>query len=130
MIIAASESANAVATIVYSVCIVGVIGILVLKNLLRNARSLMLRRLFGIGFLIYAAILIAVILFDESFVVGDTLRLGMEPATAMLVFGVTFFPFTFTLLWVAGFDRAIVTPEKEERLKKLTEEHKGGASDG
>ena len=117
-------------TIIYAVCIMGVIGVLVLKNLLSNARSSALRRLFGIGFFFYAAILIAIILFDKSFVVGDTLLLGMEPATAMLVFGVTFFPFTFTLLWLIGFDQAIVTPEKEEHLKKLTEERKGRATDG
>ena len=70
------------------------------------------------------------IIFDYSFVAGDSLRFGMEPATAMLVFGVTFFPFSFVLLWVLGFERAIVTPEKEQRLKQLTEEGKEDISHG
>jgi len=125
LMVFAGESIHIVVrTIAYGICIVGIMGFLVLKNLLKEARAALFGKLFMAGFLIYGGILVLMILFDHSFVAGDSLRFGMEPATAMLVFGITFFPFSFVLLWVLGFDRAIVTPEKEQRLKQLTEEGK------
>ena len=109
-------------SIVYAICVVGIMGLLALKNLISDERAAVFRKLFGIGYLIFGGILILTILFDNSFVPGDSLRLGMEPATAMVVFGVTFFPFSFLILWLLGFERAIVTPEKELHLKRLVEE--------
>lgn len=115
-------------SIVYAVCVAGIFGVLALNNLLHNDRAPLFRKLFGIGYLIFGGTLVLTILFDNSFVSGDPLRFGMEPATAMLVFGVTFFPFYFIALWLIGFERVIVTPEKEmhfERLKKEGEESNG-----
>lgn len=109
-------------TIVYAICVVGIMGILVLKNILSKARATVFRRLFGIGYLIFGGILVSIILFDYWFVPGDALRFGMEPATAMFVFGVTFFPFFFVILWVVGFERAVVTPEKESHLEQVKKE--------
>jgi hypothetical protein len=126
-----SESMPApIRTIIFAICIVGIIGVLVLKNLLSGPRAAIFRKLFGLGFLVFWVILVSIILFDVSFAPGDTLRFGMEPATAMLVFGITLFPFSFVLLWVLGFDRAVLTPEKEQHLKKLTEEGKEDVSNG
>lgn len=109
-------------TIAYAICVVGVMGILVLMNILSEDRAGVFRKLFGIGYLIMGGILVSIILFDYWFATGDSLRFGLEPGTALLVFGVTFFPFAFIILWVLGFERVVVTPEKELRLKRLTEE--------
>jgi hypothetical protein len=110
-----------VRTIVYAVCVAGIMGVLALKNLLSSESAAVFRKFFGVGYLIFGGILISVILLDISFVPGDSLPLGMEPATAMAVFGVTFFPFIFIILWLVGFERVIVTPEKEKHLKGLVE---------
>ncbi len=119
-----------VRTIIYAICIVGIMGVLVLKNLLSEARVAVFRRLFIAGYVIFGGILVSIVLFDDSFVVGESLLFGMEPATALLVFGVTFFPFWFVILWVLGFKRVVVTPEKEERLKQLMEERKEDTTHG
>ena len=65
-------------------------------------------------------ILIGIIFLHEGFETGDALLLGMEPGTALMVFGPSLFPFWFLILWVTGFRRAIVPQEREDHLNQLT----------
>lgn len=103
----------------YSICILSTVGILMLRNILGGSRAASIRFLYGLGIVIMLGILLAIIFLDGRFETGDKLLLGMEPATAFLVIGVSLFPYWFIALWVIGFRRAFVTPEKERRLNQL-----------
>lgn len=43
--------------------------------------------------------------------------MGMEPATAILVFGITIWPFSFVGLWTFGFGKAILPAHSVEELR-------------
>ncbi len=130
MVFVGESLPEVVRTIIYALCLTGTIGVLVVKNILSEEGSSKFRRLFSIGFLIFAVILVFIILLDHWFVVGDSLHLGMEPATSLLVSGVTFFPFSFIFLWIIGFDRVVAPPEKRRRLEELSNQSREESIDG
>ena len=109
-----------IAATVHTICTMGLIGVLMVRNILPGAR--LTRFLYGVGIFIMLGIILAIIILDEIFETGDELVLGMEPATAFLVIGITLFPFWFIALWVITFRRAFVTPEKERLLNQLKAE--------
>lgn len=107
-------------SMIYSACIMGIFTVMVLRNILRDARALLFWRLYAAGLAIMFCILIGIIFLHEGFETGDALLLGMEPGTALMVFGPSLFPFWFLILWVTGFRRAIVPQEREDHLNQLT----------
>ncbi len=113
-----------VRTIVFGLGIVGIIAPLHLENLLKTPEAARTRKAFVITFVTMAVVIVAIILLDNSFVSGDSLLLGMEPATTFLVFGITFVPFALVIYWLLDFEKAIVPPEKEKRIKSLVTEGK------
>ena len=106
-------------TIVYGSCIVGIIGTLLVRNILPVREAARTRLVFTISMILMAVFVILIILLDKWFVPGDPLLLGMEPATAILVVGVTFLPFALIVFWLKDFQKSFVPPEKEKRLEKL-----------
>jgi len=106
-------------SIIYSTCIMGIFTVVVLRNILKDARGIVFWRLYAIGMAIMFCIIIAIIVLHERFETGDALILGMKPATTLMVFGPSLFPFWFLLLWVIGFRRAIVPQEREDHLNRL-----------
>lgn len=107
---------------IYSICLLSTIGILMLRNVLGGARAATIRILYGVGIVIMMGIFLAIIFLDNRFETGDSLILGMEPATALLVIGVNLFPYWFIALWVFGFRRAFVPLEKEHAMNQLKTE--------
>ena len=106
-------------SIIYAGCIMGIFTMLVLRNILKDARAILFWRLYAVGLLVMFGILIAIIFMHEGFETGDPLLLGMQPGTAIMVLGPSLFPFWFLLLWVIGFRRAIVPQEREDHLNQL-----------
>ena len=69
-------------------------------------------------------IVIGIIVLHFRYDNQEQLIAGMEPATALLVFGVTLTPFGYVFLWTAGFFRAIFPPGSSRRLTQLRERDK------
>lgn len=117
-------------SIIYATAIMGVFTVLVLRNIISDSRGILIWRLFALGMLILFVIILSIILLDPRFEPGDPLLLGMQPATAIMVFGTSLFPFWFLILWVIGFRRAIVPQEREDHLNELKSDKLGsGDSD-
>ncbi|MCZ6671700.1 MAG: hypothetical protein O7C75_02050 [Verrucomicrobia bacterium] len=108
--------------IVHTGCIMGIISIMMLRNVLSDSRAAVIWRLYALGLVIMSGIILTIIFLHERFETGDPLLLGMEPGTTLLVFGISLFPFWFIVLWVIGFRRAIVPLEKEHHLNQLKSE--------
>ena len=120
-------------SILYTICMMGIFSLLMLKNILReNARSITYWRLYAVGLAILSGIFIAIIFIDKRFETGDTLTMGMEPGTALMVFGLPFFPFWFIVLWVIGFRASILPHEREDHLNwlKTNKAEIKGSTDG
>ncbi len=110
-------------SILYTACIMGIFSLLMLRNILREARAIKILRLYATGLAVFFGVLIAIILLEEKFENGDTLVLGMEPGTAIMVFGISLVPFWFIILWVTGFRQAFVPHEREAHLNQLKSEN-------
>ena len=120
-------------SILYTVCMMAIFSILMLRNVLReNTAAIAFWRLYAIGLVILSAIFIAVVLIDGRFETGDALLMGMEPGTALMVFGLPLFPFWFTVLWVVGFRQAIMPQEREDHLNHIISDtsESEGSTDG
>jgi hypothetical protein len=120
-------------SILYTVCMMGIFSILMLRNVLReNTTAIAYWRLYAIGLVILSVIFIAVVLIDGRFETGDALLMGMEPGTALMVFGLPLFPFWFTVLWVVGFRQAIMPQEREDHLNHIISDtsESEGSTDG
>ncbi len=116
-------------SILYTGCIMGIFSILMLRNILRNARANTILKLYAAGLAVFFGVLVAIILLDERFESGDPFVLGMEPGTAIMVFGISLVPFWFIILWVTGFRRAFVPHEKEAHLNQLKPKNVESESD-
>jgi len=110
-------------SILYTVCIMGTFSLLMLRNILREARATKILKLYAAGLAVFFCVLIAIIPLEEQFEHGDSLVLGMEPGTAVMVFGISFVPFWFVILWVTGFRQAFVPHEREAHLNQLKSEN-------
>ena len=73
----------------------GIFTVVVLRNILKDARGIVFWRLYAIGMAIMFCIIIAIIVLHERFETGDALILGMKPATTLMVFGPSLFPFYY-----------------------------------
>lgn len=77
------------------------------------------RRAFQVASFVSGIVLVGVVLLDHQFHQSDGRILGMEPATTLLVFGITFWPFSFVLMWTLGFDQAVIPPETTKQIDEL-----------
>jgi hypothetical protein len=119
-------------SIIYAGCIMGIFSIMMMRNILKDARAIVFWRLYVIGLVIMFCIIIAIIFMHDGFETGDALLLGMQPGTALMVFGPSLFPFWFIVLFVIGFRRAIVPQEREDHLNQLKSQgmESGDSADG
>ncbi len=70
---------------------------------------------------IMLAILVLTPVLHGRFHGSDTTFMGMEPATALLVFGITFWPFSFVTLWSVGFCHTVFRPETVQAVQAAAE---------
>jgi hypothetical protein len=118
-VFAGSVLGSEVQATVFALALLGFASILMIRSLESGARARLIRALYFVGLMIFAGIILAIIELDHEAALGEALVLGMPPATALLVFGVSLFPFSFLILWVAGFSKAILPPEKAQQLERL-----------
>ncbi len=68
-----------------------------------------------------AAIVIGILLLDRPPNNPNTRLAGMEPATALLVFGISLGPFAYIFLWITGFHRVILSKHTTRNLDEQKE---------
>ena len=106
----------------YAILLVSIQGIFITRNVLRTKETRSVMILYIVGVILFGMIVLSIIGFDKGYEPGNRLLLGMPPATALLVLGISLFPMWFMVLWVVFFHKAIVTPEKEKFLAQLKNE--------
>ena len=110
-------------TLVFAIAMQIIFGITIHSSLSPSPKAAFLRKLFGICSGILCALFVVLILFDHRWHQTQRLLLDMEPATCLLVFGITLWPFSFILLWATGFHTAILPPASAAAVKQQQAEH-------
>ncbi|MCS1409490.1 MAG: hypothetical protein M2R45_02671 [Verrucomicrobia subdivision 3 bacterium] len=67
-------------------------------------------------------VVVGIILLDQRPYDPANLMMGMEPATALLVFGISLGPIAYVFLWLIGFYQAIFPASSSEALEKFKQE--------
>lgn len=112
----------------WAILIIGVsfqtiVGLGFQLGLVRSFAAQSYRWIYGFCSLISTLILVSLIFADQSLHGSDSLLMGMEPATAILVIGITLWPFTFVALWTFAFNRAILPKESIREIKDAEQLH-------
>lgn len=100
----------------------GMLGLIVQLNLIPGRDTKRYRWAFGFSCLVFAAIFFGIVYLDHVYQGGAQLVAGMEPATALMVFGITLWPFTAVSLWVIGFQKVIYSTQAQQTIKSLATE--------
>ncbi|MDA7510058.1 hypothetical protein N8737_01395 [Verrucomicrobia bacterium] len=108
-----------VKTLIFGIAIQSLFGFFVQAGLSQSDSARPYRVIIGISSFISVLILVGVIILDYQFHQTTFLIFGMEPASALFIFGITLWPFSFVFLWAFGFDKAILTPETIKNLERI-----------
>lgn len=108
-----------VKTLIFGIAIQSLFGIFVQAGLSQSDSARTYRVIIGFCSFISVLLLIGVIVLDHQFHQSTSLVFGMEPATALFVFGITLWPFSFVFLWAYGFNKAILPPEVIKKLESI-----------
>ena len=95
----------------------GLAGLLIHSGLRLSKSERQYQITYLICSLISGLILVSIILLDRPSIKATETVFGMEPATALLVFGITLWPFSFVTLWVLGFYRFVIPSETAKKIK-------------
>lgn len=96
-------------------------AILVQRSLLSPPSAKPCRIAYAMVSALMTAVVIGILFLDLSPGDPEILIAGMEPATALLVFGISLGPFAYIFLWVAVFHQAILPKHTLRHLEKQNE---------
>ena len=96
-------------------------AILVQRSLLSTPSAKLCRIAYAIVSAFMTAVILGILSLDLSLNDPKILVGGMEPATALLVFGITLGPFAYMFLWITAFRQTILPKHTLRRLEKRNE---------
>lgn len=96
-------------------------AILVQRSLLSTPSAKPFRIAYAMVSALMTAVVIGILLLDLSPGDPKILIAGMEPATALLVFGISLGPFAYVFLWIAVFHQSILPKHTLRRLENRNE---------
>ncbi len=105
-------------TIITGIGFYGFIGIAIQVAIPSTPAAVPYRRWFARSSVILIGLFTSLAFLDQRYHGEAVLILGMEPATAMLVFGLTLWPFSYVALWVIGFDTAMLPLDQRQRIDR------------
>ena len=108
-------------TFTCSIAIQMLFAILVQRSLLSTPSAKPYRIAYATVSAFMTAVLLGILSLDLSLSNAKILVGGMEPATALLVFGITLGPFAYVFLWITTFHQTILSKHTLRRLEKRNE---------
>lgn len=101
-------------------------AILVQRSLLSTPRAKPCRIAYAAVSALMTAVVLGILSLDLSLSDSKILIGGMEPATALLVFGISLGPFAYVFLWITTFHQSILSKHTLKHLEKRNEKREFG----
>ena len=92
---------------------------LILSSLVTTPDSLNYRRLYQLFLGCQIVLTDAIVILGRNPTAPSNLWFGLHPGTALLVFGITLWPFMFVALWSIGFKKVVLPESHEQQIDAL-----------